>query len=133
MKKDNKILKSASVLTGILLTGSLSAFALTNSNTNLLDYQSMGSGSEVRSEITHLNTPNVLNEQGNYKFNELKCGEGKCGEGEKKGKVDTTKKAESKTTEAKCGEGKCGADKKATKTAKESKTSESKCGEGKCG
>ncbi len=138
MKKDKKILKSASVLTSALLTGSLAGFAASGTQNNLLDYNSMGSGSEVRSEIMDMNAPNILHNETTYKFGELKCGEGKCGEGEGEKKAEKKKegkKVEGKTSEHKCGEGKCGegeGEKKAEKK-KEGKTSEQKCGEGKCG
>lgn len=144
MKKDKKIFKSATLITGVLLTGSLATFAASNGNQNLFEYSSMGSGAEVRSEILDMNAPNILSNETTYKFGEGKCGEGKCGEGKcggdekkeaktaKKGaKAETTKAADAKTAEAKCGEGKCGEGEK--KLAKEGKTSEAKCGEGKCG
>ena len=117
MKKDKKILKSASIITGALLTGSLATFAATENSSNLLDYNSMGSGAEVRSEIMDMNAPSILTNESTYKFAELKCGEGKCGEGkcgegekktEKKAEAKKTTEAEAKTSEAKCGEGKCG-------------------------
>lgn len=139
MKKDKKIFKSATLITGVLLTGSLAAFAASNGNQNLFEYSSMGSGAEVRSEILDMNAPNILSNETTYKFGEGKCGEGKCGGDEKKeaktakkgAKAETTKSADAKTAEAKCGEGKCGEGEK--KLAKEGKTSEAKCGEGKCG
>lgn len=138
MKKDKKILKSATVLTSALLTGSLAGFAASGTQNNLLDYSSMGSGSEVRSEIMNMNAPNILHNESTYKFGELKCGEG---EGEKKAeKKKEGKKVEGKTSEHKCGEGKCGegeGEKKSEKQKEgkkgEGKTSEQKCGEGKCG
>ena len=80
MKKDKKMLKSVSLLTGAVLTGSLSAFAANQDASELTEYTAMGSGSEVRSEISNLNAPNILNSEKSYKFGELKCGEGKCGE-----------------------------------------------------
>ncbi len=141
MKKDKKMLKSASIITGALLTGSLASFAAAENSSNLLDYNSMGSGAEVRTEIMDMNAPDILSNESTYKFGELKCGEGKCGEGEekteKKAEAKKTKKAEAKTSEAKCGEAKCGeGEKKAekkTETKKEGKATEAKCGEGKCG
>lgn len=137
MKKDKKILKSSTLITGILLTGSLATFAASSGNQNLFEYSSMGSGAEVRSEILDMNAPNILSNETTYKFGEAKCGEGKCGGEEKKEaktkgeKTAVTKTSEAKTSEAKCGEGKCGEGEK--KVAKEGKTSEAKCGEGKCG
>jgi len=151
MKKDKKILKSVTLISAALLTGSLATFAATNSNDIRFEYSSMGSGAEVRSEILDMNAPNILSNESTYKFGELKCGEGKCGEGKcgegdkkeaktaKEGeKAGTTKAVEGKTAEAKCGEGKCGEGEKkegvAKKgTAKEGKAAEAKCGEGKCG
>ena len=135
MKKDKKMLKSVSLITGAMLTGSLASFAASQNSESLLEYQSLGSGAEVRSELMDLNSPQILNSETTFKMGELKCGEGKCGEGDKKkeeGKAKA-KKSETKATEAKCGEGKDVKAEKKAETKKEGKTSEAKCGEGKCG
>ena len=140
MKKDKKMLKSVSLITGAMLTGSLASFAASQNSESLLEYQSLGSGAEVRSELMDLNSPQILNSETTFKMGELKCGEGKCGEGKcgegDKKKEDgkaKAKKSETKATEAKCGEGKDVKTEKKAETKKEGKTSEAKCGEGKCG
>ena len=136
MKKEKNILKSASILTGAILTSSFTTFAANEANAGVPDYTSMGSGAEVRSEIMNFNAPDILHSEKNYKFGELKCGEGKCGEGkseeEKESKKKEEKKSEAKESEVKKSET---AKKEGKKKAKEAegKTSEAKCGEGKCG
>ncbi len=129
---------SNNLLKGTLIAGALfSVSALSASTTSsLYDYDTMGSGAEVRGMLLNASAPSsVMN------F-EMKCGEGKdteakCGEGEKKETKEAKKegKSESKATEAKCGEGKCGEKKAETKkeAKEESKATEAKCGEGKCG
>ena len=133
MKSDKKILKSASVIFGALLTTSLAAAPA--ASMDLLAYNDLGSGAQVRSHLIDMNA-NQLNQSDatTFKFGELKCGEGEKGETAKA----TSESDESKTGEAKCGEGKCGEGKKgetaeASSKSDESKTSEAKCGEGKCG
>lgn len=92
---------SASLLLGC---GNLSA---ENNNSSLYNYESLGSGKDVRSKVMNDNNDTTL---AMSKKTETKDGmEGKCGEG-------------------KCGEGKCGEEK-----SREGKCGESKCGEGKCG
>ncbi|MCK4750870.1 MAG: hypothetical protein KAT15_27620 [Bacteroidales bacterium] len=106
MKSDKKILKSASIIAGALLTTSLAAAPSLGGD--LLAYNDLGSGAQVRSHLIDVNANQAKAADATaYKFGELKCGEGKCGEG----KADTKKadaKKESKKSEAKCGEGKCG-------------------------
>ena len=143
MKTDKKILKSASIIAGALLTTSLAAAPL--SSPDLLAYNDLGSGSQVRSHLIDVNAnQGVSSEASAYKVAELKCGEDGKKEGEaKKGdaKKAEAKKGEGKCGEGKCGEGKCGEDKKAdaktadakTESGSESKSKEAKCGEGKCG
>lgn len=124
MKKEKKVLKSASVLAGALLTST--AIAATPSS-NLLEYNDLGTGSEVRSNLIEMNaSTSDLRAIEAYKVSDLKCGEGKCGGDEKKAE----KKGEKKSKKS---EGK--SDKKSDKKAEksESKTGESKCGEGTCG
>ncbi|MCF8232240.1 MAG: hypothetical protein K9J27_08630 [Bacteroidales bacterium] len=129
--------KSAALITGTLVAGSFSVSANAN-QANLFEYENLGSGAELRSELIEMNSAR-------YKTFEMKCGgdsdknsktsEANCGAGDKKAeKSDSTKKA--KSAEAKCGEGKCGGDTKEAKkdtTKKESKAAQSKCGQGKCG
>ena len=123
MKKDKKILKSASVLTGALLATGLSAIPAFGSD--ILAYNNLGSGAELRSHLIDLNSqPVQAQEARTVKFAELKCGEGKCGEGKcgesdkkeatKKSESTEAKAAESTTSEAKSGEG----EKKETKKKK---------------
>lgn len=133
-----KLKKSAALITGTLVAGSFSVSANAN-QANLFEYDNLGSGAELRSELIEMNSAR-------YKTFEMKCGgeksdkdsktsEANCGAEDKKAeKSDSTKKA--KNAEAKCGEGKCGGDAKEAKkdtTKKESKAAQSKCGQGKCG
>jgi uncharacterized low-complexity protein len=112
---------------GTLVAGALlsvSALSATPNSSNLFDYNTMGSGAEVRSELLHTVSAGLDifeakfggKEEGKAegkkaetkeaKAKEAKCGEGKCGEGKCGGKEEG--KAEGKAKEAKCGEGKCG-------------------------
>lgn len=133
-----KLKKSAAIVTGTIIAGTFSVNAQAG-GTNLFEYDNLGSGAELRSELLQKNSER-------YKTFEMKCGdkkaeaskkdkssEAKCGADKK---ADAKKKGnEAKSAEAKCGEGKCGAgDKKADSTKKEeSKAAQSKCGQGKCG
>ncbi len=90
MKTDKKILKSAAIIAGTFLAGSL--IAAPSISPDILAYNDLGSGSEVRSQLINQNQLNGA-ESTAYKFGELKCGEGKCGEG-KCGEED--KKADKK-------------------------------------
>lgn len=140
--------------TGLLAGSVLSLGALQANATNLLSYQDLGSGSQVRAELLRSERSLV----GSYELScgekkteskaaEQKCGEGKCGENKAESKAAEHKcgegkcgenKAESKAAEhkcgeGKCGEGKCGAESKSAEKKAESKSAEHKCGEGKCG
>jgi uncharacterized low-complexity protein len=120
MKTDKKILKSASMVAGALLTTTLATTPAIGAD--ILAYNDLGTGSQVRSHLIEMNANQAEGQTSSVvKFAELKCGEGKCGEG-KCGEGD---KKEAKT-DAKKSE-------KAKATAKESKSAEAKCGEGKCG
>jgi uncharacterized low-complexity protein len=143
MKTDKKILISASIVAGALMTTSLAAAP--SPGPDILAYNDLGSGAEVRSHLIDVNSNQVSGgETVAYKFAEMKCGEDSGKEGEaKKGDDKAATTAESKDGEAKCGEGKCGEgkcggdDKKAEsatteKKSAEAKDSEAKCGEGKC-
>ena len=140
MKSDKKILKSASVVAGALISTSLAASPSLGGD--LLAYNDLGSGAQVRSHLIDVNINQAKQAEATaYKFGELKCGEGKCGEGKcgedkkKEAKKKDAKKgdakAEAKGKEAKCGEGKKEAKKADDK--KEAKGNEAKCGEGTCG
>ena len=72
---------------------------------DILAYNDLGSGAQVRSHLIDQNVNRVNpSEATAYKFGELKCGEGKCGEGkcgeETKAKAESTKKATAKETKA---------------------------------
>lgn len=126
--KKNSILVGALIAGAAFTTGSLSA----SSNSDL-SFNTLGSGSDVRSALMD-NAGTGTHEM----LFELKCGT----EGTK------AKEGESKSKDAKCGEGKCGEDAKskaskekdstkkeaaAKETKSESKSKDAKCGEGKCG
>jgi uncharacterized low-complexity protein len=125
-------LKSAALLTGAIFAGTASVAIANKNNADLLNYSSLGSGSELRSELLDLNkSPFNVNKAvestSTVKFSELKCGEGKCGEGKcGEGESDKEKKAEKKedkkeaTSESKTDESSCGASED-TKETKESK------------
>jgi len=124
MRKDKKILKSASVIAGALITTSLAASP--SAGINVLAYNDLGSGAQLRSHLVEANaSAQKTSEAAAYKFGALKCGEDekkkeKKGEGEK----GDAKKADAKKSDAK-------SEKNAE--AKEEKSKEAKCGEGKCG
>jgi uncharacterized low-complexity protein len=108
MKTDKKILKSASLIAGALLTTGLAATP--SFGADILAYNKLGSGAELRSQLLELNT-HQSQEARTVKFAELKCGEGKCGEGkcgegEKKADAKKGEKTEAKATESKSAEGK---------------------------
>ena len=91
---------------------------------DILAYNDLGSGSELRSQLINQNQINGA-ESTAYKFGELKCGEGKCGEGkcggdEKKeeAKKGDAKKADAKTADAKTADTKEAAPAKETKKKK---------------
>jgi uncharacterized low-complexity protein len=122
MKTDKKILKSAAVIAGALLTTSL--IAAPTMSPDILAYNDLGSGSELRSQLINQNQLNAA-ESTAYKFGELKCGEGKCGEGkcggdEKKeeAKKEDAKKGDAKTADAKTTDTKEAAPAKETKKKK---------------
>lgn len=131
-KKNN--LKNLGLIVGGL---ALTSFGASANSADLFSVNAIGSGGEIRSELTQM-AKNTLNSE-SYLL-EAKCGE----EGAKK--AESGKKAEAKCgekgkkAEAKCGEGKCGEEgKKAEakcgegKCGEEGKKAEAKCGEGKCG
>ncbi len=125
MKTDKKILRSAAMVAGALLTTTLATTPAIGAD--ILAYNDLGTGSQVRSHLIQMNTNQVDGQTSNVvKFAELKCGEGKCGEGDKKkeakkeGEKAKATAKESKSAEAKCGEGKCGEGEKKASAKKES-------------
>lgn len=121
MKTDKKILKSASIIAGALLTTTLAAAP--TMSPDILAYNNLGSGAEVRSHLIDQNVNQVNGAESTaYKFGELKCGEGKCGEGKcgEGDKKEETKKKDAKKSEAKAEETKT-ADTKETKKKKKKK------------
>ena len=127
MKSDKKANKSAAFIAGALLSGTVALNPV--SGMNLLAYNDLGSGAQLR---THLVDANSQPQEKPAKKTKTKAKTT-----DKKAKAAETKSTEAKCGEGKCGEGKCGADakKKATakKTKAEDKSKEAKCGEGKCG
>ena len=109
-----KAILSSAVLVAALATGSIKA-------TNLFDFSSLGSGSEVRSTL--LSSPEKA-----FKAFDLNCGD----------KKDATKAADAKCGDKKAKDAKCG-DKKAKdakcgdKKAKDAKCGDSKSKDAKCG
>jgi uncharacterized low-complexity protein len=130
MKTDKKILKSASMVAGALLTTTLATSPALGAD--ILAYNDLGTGSQVRSHLIDMNANQVDGQTSNVvKFAELKCGEGKCGEGKcgegdkkeasketKEGETAKAEATESKSAEAKCGEGTCGEGEKKETTKK---------------
>jgi len=103
--------KSTLVTCGMIAGALLSVSAV--KATNLLEYNALGTASEVRSAIV--------------KTIEAECGEKKADHKDSK----DAKKTDGKSKDAKCGEGKCGEKKDGKKT--DGKAKDGKCGEGKCG
>jgi len=126
MKTDKKILKSASIIAGAFLTTSLAAAP--GMSPDILAYNHLGSGAELRSHLIDQNVNQVNGAESTaYKFAELKCGEGKCGEGKcgegdkkEEAKKEDTKKADTQTADAKTSDTKK-ADTKKADTKKETK------------
>lgn len=110
-KKNN--LKNLGLLVGGL---AITSFGASANTADLFSVNALGSGGELRTELTSLVKNTLNNDVNSFPF-EAKCGE--------KGKTKEAKCGEEgKAKEAKCGEGKCG---------EEGKAKEAKCGEGKCG
>lgn len=135
MKKDKKILKSATIFASAMLSTTVAVTAVTPAS-SILEYNDLGSGSQVRSALVDMNLNGVeSNTLYAYKISDMKCGEGKCGE-EKKADDSKSKKA-TKGKKAKASGKKASGKKADTKKADakkaEGKSTEAKCGEGKCG
>ncbi|HKJ42384.1 MAG TPA: hypothetical protein VKA27_09830 [Sunxiuqinia sp.] len=137
-KKDKKNI-GKNLLKGTLVAGALfSVSSLSAATTsNLFDYNAMGSGATVRSELLSSPTASAMNSYNMStnasKAQEASCGENKskdanCGANKKEAKKDKSSKMESKSKDAKCANKAA----KADTTKKESKSKEQKCGEGKC-
>lgn len=109
MENKKTIFSGSIIASAFIGLASLSANAST-----LTNYSSLGSGSEVRSELLEQTCGAK-----DAKTTEAKCGEkdaktkeGKCGNKDSKTKDAKCGKKEGKGKEGKCGEGKCGAKKK---------------------
>jgi len=104
--------KTKSILKGSLIAGAIGLTSITAGASNLFNYNNLGSGAELRSELLNINASPLKVaelECGDKKKEGTKTGEQKCGD--KKKAADS----KGKTGEAKCGEGKCGDKKKTTK------------------
>lgn len=128
-KKNN--LKNLGLFVGTL---AMTSFGASANTADLFSVNALGSGGELRSELTSLVRNTLNNDVNSFPF-EAKCGEkgktkeAKCGE---EGKAKEAKCGEEgKAKEAKCGEGKCGEEGKAkeAKCGEEGKAKEAKCGE----
>lgn len=132
----SKNLKTLGLVTGTLIATS---FAFDSNASELFEVNQLGSGNEIRTNLTTDLVSNTINGAINF---EAKCGEkgkakeAKCGE---KGKAKEQKCGEKgKAGEQKCGEKgkageqKCGEKGKAgeQKCGEKGKSSEQKCGEG---
>lgn len=126
MKSERKNnLKNLGLIVGGL---TLSTFAA-NASADMFTVNAIGSGGEIRSELTSMARNTVNNDLSSFLL-EAKCGE-KGAKGEK-GKAAEAKCGEKgKAAEAKCGEGKCGEKGKASeaKCGEKGKSTEAKCGE----
>lgn len=114
--KNNKTILSGSVIASAIL-------AVTGTNVNaasLTDFNTLGSGAEVRSTLLGNPTDAIDAYElhcGDHKTTDAKAKEATCGE-----------KKDAKAKDAKCGEGKCGEHKKADAKT-DGKVKEATCGE----
>lgn len=133
MKKDKKILKSASMVAGALMTSAL--VTAPAGGMDILAFNDLGSGSQVRSHLIDANSnQGISTEASTVKYAELKCGEdGKKADKKAEGEKSDAKKTDAKATEASTADAKKADAKKTETKATEEKGSEAKCGEGKCG
>jgi uncharacterized low-complexity protein len=125
------------ILSGSVIASAILAVSGTNVGaTSLTDFNTLGSGAEVRSSLLG-NPADAINafelacgEKKDAKAKEASCGEkkdgkakeAKCGEGKAKDAKCGEHKTDDKAKEAKCGEHKT-----------DGKAKDAKCGEGKCG
>lgn len=87
--------KKRKVLKGTLIAGALlSAGSLTAAPASMFNFNDLGSGSDVRTNLLERSQNNSSN-----LYLEIKCGEGKCGEG-KCGEKEETKTKKSEETKA---------------------------------
>lgn len=95
MRKEKNTLKVAALTSGAVI---MSAFGANEANAAaLLDFESFGTGAELRTNLITANAVNPIISNTNI---ELECGEGKCGEGkcgEGKSGEGSEKKTEGKT------------------------------------
>ncbi len=123
-----KINSKAAIVAGSLLAGMSFTVPANATTENLLDYNELGSGSELRADVLQMNNPLAFSEVDTDKYLEMKCGEGTCGETKDKKKDKSKKKVDKK----KAKEGKCGKDSKKKKDKKDKKAKEGQCGGGSC-
>ncbi|MGZ3883321.1 MAG: HvfA family oxazolone/thioamide-modified RiPP metallophore [Bacteroidia bacterium] len=103
--------KKSTLVTCSMIAGALLSVSAVKASNSLLNYNALGTASEVRTAL-------------------VKTIEANCGEKKADGKTDTKAK-DGKAKDGKCGEGKCGEKKDAKKS--DGKAKDGKCGEGKCG
>ena len=84
--------KKSTLVTCSMIAGALLSVSAVKANTSLLNYNALGTASEVRTAMV--------------KTIELNCGEKKTET--KTTETKTTKTTETKSKDGKCGEGKCG-------------------------
>lgn len=122
----NSKFNAAKKLSMIAAAGTLAVGTASATDVDIFEYNSLGSGNEVRTELMNDNSElaefmtietTFEGKCGEGKCGEGKCGEGKCGEGEEE-EEESEEESEEEGEEGKEGEGKCG---------------EGKCGEGSCG
>jgi uncharacterized low-complexity protein len=101
--------KKSTLVTCGMIAGALMSVSVAKAN-NLLEYNALGSATEVRTALV--------------KHIEANCGE-------KKAEGKDAKATDKKAKDGKCGEGKCGEKKDGKKS--DGKAKDGKCGEGKCG
>lgn len=126
MKSERKNnLKNLGLIVGGL---TLSTFAA-NASADMFTVNAIGSGGEIRSELTSMARNTVNNDLSSFLL-EAKCGE-KGAKGEKGKSAEAKCGEKGKAAEAKCGEGKCGEKGKASeaKCGEKGKSTEAKCGE----
>lgn len=83
MSKKNQ---TAGWITKAVLAGAISSTALSTEASDLLSFNELGSGAEIRTHLLEMNDPieaHVSMSIAEFMISENKCGEGKCG-GEKK-------------------------------------------------
>lgn len=120
MKNNTKARSILSLAIGGSLLSAVSAVGVDTASASVnLDFQALGSGQTVRSQILGMtDSPNLVlaEKEGEAKCGESKCGENKCGD-EKQDEAaadhpttatDASTDQAKSGSEMKCGEGKCG-------------------------